>query len=316
MGSGSLIRLVLQQAGSSQKELAAKLNVSSAQISKWKAGEYISFDMEQKLKTLAGIGDRNPDVVWWVGGIEQADKWARLFRYLADCAVDVAECSYKSPLEDDAENLMRNVFYALREAGAVIPKTFPKDIDFDYAIDVEDNNESEELFLNLYEKNAYSSLIYEILQAYAQHYDFYIAYIRNGIAIDAPMDSCFDEIDQIESCMVDLALAKIGADSTILPKFKQFKCETLRNYRSWVEALKEAAYSKKMPLRAELMHLVSEDPGFLTHEAEAEAMGFNSTRIHPDIYMNEILIGMRTVHQVLPAICKKLGITEEELFRV
>lgn len=305
MRSGNLIRLVLRQAGCSQKALAAKLKVSPAQISKWKAGEHISFDMEQRLKSLAGIGDRNPDVVWWTGGIEKADKWARLFRYLADCAVDAAECSYQSPIGEDLEELMWSVFCSLRDAGAEIPKTFPKEIDFDYEMVFEE--EDEELFFRLTEENAYSSLIYEILRAYAQHYDFYIAYIRD-IVIDGAMNSYFSEFDQIESCLVDLALAKVGGGVAILPSFRQFRSKTLRNYREWIEALKETAYKNKIPLRAELMHLVSEDPEFLTHEAEA--LGFNSRRIHPDIYMNEILEGMRLVRQVLPAICKKLGISE------
>ena len=49
----------------------------------------------------------------------------------------------------------------------------------------------------------------------------------------------------------------------------------------------------------------------MSHEAEAESLGFNAGRIHPDIYMNELLVGMRVIHQVLPAILKKLGIEEE-----
>ncbi len=49
----------------------------------------------------------------------------------------------------------------------------------------------------------------------------------------------------------------------------------------------------------------------LGHDAEAESLGFNGSRIHPDAYMNELLVGMRTIHQVLPAILKKLEIFDE-----
>lgn len=310
MRSANLINLVLQQTHYSQKELAAKLKVSAAQISKWKAGEHISHEMEEKLKVMAAIGERDPDIVYWTGGIDQADKWMRLFMHLAETAVENSDCSYVcAPLEDETESLLWNAFYTLIEAGATIPKEFPQEIDFNYDADYEEN---EEAFETLYETNTYSNLIYITLKAFVDQYDFYAAYIQYLMWED-DLDLYDTEACNLEPCLFGLALAKVGDNYPILTNFKEFRYQTFKDCKKWLEIIKDTAIKNQIPLKAELMHLVSEDPGYLTHEAEAEALGFNSNRIHPDIYMNEILESLRLMHRVLPAICRKLGITEEEL---
>jgi hypothetical protein len=85
----------------------------------------------------------------------------------------------------------------------------------------------------------------------------------------------------------------------------------LKKYKNWLAIVKNKAMGAGVPLRAELMDLVYHSSFTLGHDAEAESLGFNDNRIHPDIYMNELLIGMRTMHQVLPFIMKKMGIDEE-----
>lgn len=310
MGSANLISLTLRQTNYTQKELAEKLKVSAAQVSKWKAGEYVSYDMEEKLKVLAAIGNRDPDIVYWTGGTEQADKWMRLFVHLAETAYENSESSYTcAPLQEEVEFFLWNIFNALIEAGTEIPKEFPQEIDFNYD---SDDEESEEEFERLYETNSYSSVIYKSLIAFVKQYDFYVAYLQDIMWEDS-LNLENTAACNIESCLFSLALAKIGDNYPILSNFKDFRYKVFKDYKKWLEIVKDSAIKKQIPLKAELMHLVSEDPEYLVHEAEAEALGFNSNRIHPDIYMNEILESLRLMHHVLPIICKKLGITEEEL---
>src|ERR1700733_6459923 len=96
------IELALAMLGSNQKELAARLRVSPTQISKWKKGEYMSSEMEDRIKALTKIGDMHPSVVRWAGSLKDAKKWEKLFRYLAEIAEEAAETGYNTyPLQDE-----------------------------------------------------------------------------------------------------------------------------------------------------------------------------------------------------------------------
>ncbi len=66
--------------------------------------------------------------------------------------------------------------------------------------------------------------------------------------------------------------------------------------------LKERAFSTGIPLRAELLDMVYQSDEELGMETKKKRLGFNSSQLHLDIYMNELLQGMRIIYQVLPVI--------------
>jgi hypothetical protein len=157
------------------------------------------------------------------------------------------------------------------------------------------------------DENPYSVLIYRIYKSLTDVYGFYAAYVDELISDND--DLINTDADNIEPCLIELAASKVeDIDEQFAPKFGKFRYKVRKQYTEWLTLVKDKSFRAGTPLRAELMDMVNDDHDSLGHTAEAESLGFNSSRLHPDIYMNELLEGMRVIHQILPVIMKKLGI--------
>jgi transcriptional regulator with XRE-family HTH domain len=82
--SKARVELALKILSCNQKDLARRVAVSPTQISKWKNGEHMSTDMEDKFRALVDIGEKHPEFVLWADSLEDADKWDRLIHRLAE----------------------------------------------------------------------------------------------------------------------------------------------------------------------------------------------------------------------------------------
>lgn len=306
MDSSALVQLALKTLQCTQKELASQLGVSTTQVNKWKkSGGHMSQAMQDKLRTLAQIDDKDPNFVLLAGSLSNSNRWEKLIHYLAFIAQQGAETGYDTePLNDEYGLLCGEIFRIFEELGVVIPKDFPAELDFDYEFDEDDR------LAGLIETDPYVNLIYEIFASMNDVYGFYAAYISE-LMFDDELDLFDTPACNIEPCLLMLAASKIEDKLDFTPKFRQFKYHIQKDYEEWLNLVKDRAFRAGIPLRAELLHLIYESHQALGHEAEAESLNLNATRIHPDIYMNELLVGMRVIHQVLPAILKKLGIEDE-----
>lgn len=307
----ALVQLAMSTLACNQRALAERLSVSPTQISKWKKGEHMSAEMQDRLRGLTGIGKHDASFVVRAGTKNDAERWKRVVDYLADRADEEAETGYSTYLfEDDADLrylLCSLTFSTLENIGLEIPSGFPNEMDID--ID-EDDESSVEAYANVLDEHPVPNTIKKIFKAMSNLSGFNSAYIQYLID-DEKLELWDTDAVNIEPCLIDLAASKIDIDAKLAPKQMAFRREVRRDYVKWLTLVKDKAFRAGIPLRAELLDLVFGDDEQAGHAAEAESLGFNENRLHPDIYMNEILVGMRIIHQVLPAILTKLGIKEE-----
>jgi transcriptional regulator with XRE-family HTH domain len=300
----TLVDLALKALACSQKELAAKLKVSPSQITKWKKGEYMSSEMRDKLNAFAGIGELDSDFVVLAGTVEEAVKWDKLIHFLAAAACDEEETGYRTDiLEDDLYMLDCQIFQILEEMGVSIPERFPAELELDY------KSETDDLFDTIFQ-NPYAGLIYNIFLSLNNVYGFYTAYVEELMSNDE-LDLYETDAVNIESSLLRLAACKIDVSAELAPKFNEFKHSELEDFREWLTTVKHKTISAGVPLRAEIFDLINNSSDELRADAETESFGFNAVRLHPDIYMNELLTGMRAIQKALPFIMKKMGIYEE-----
>ena len=305
MYSESLIKLAIIGLQCSQKELAGILKVSPTQISKWKSGERMSTDMGERITSLLELGTCDPDVAYWTGGIEQAIKWKQLIQFLASSALDRRETDYISEIliddEDDYE-LTQQTLSTLRNMGVKIPTPFPEELTYWDA-------RTPDLQFK-YDNNPLAALIEKAFEAANGIYSFYAAYIDTALSFEIDGHQLSTKI----YCgLIPLCFAKTGKQNGLTPNFNLFQHHTISDLGSSIDSIKKLAFQHNIPLNVELSDLITDNSDDLNIESDAETIGANQTRIHPDIYMNELLQNQRSIMKALPIICKKLGITSEEL---
>nr|WP_308808033.1 helix-turn-helix transcriptional regulator [Providencia sp. PROV266] len=305
MFSDDLIALALKLLSCSQKDLASDLNVSPTQISKWKRGEYMSQDMEELIRQKLGIGDLNPSFILLAGSVDNTAKWQKLISYMAGLAAEYTETGYvTAPLVEETEFLACEIIQLFVDMGVKIPDQFPSELDIDF-----DDDENDGDIDGLLDNNQYTIAIKKIFNALNDVYGFYVAYVDDLMMNDS-LELYDTDAVNIEPRLLFLAATKVDMDISFAPKFREFVFQTNNEYTSWINTVKNKAFQAGIPLRAELLNLVHKRHDELGHEAEAESLGINNNRIHPDIYMNEILTGIRLIHQVLPKIMEKLEIDD------
>jgi len=309
MSNASLVTLALEILQCNQTELAEKLKVSKVQVSKWKNGESMSWEMQQKLTKILKIDDLDPEFILRTGSLQDAKKWKKLMIFLGEMADEGSDNTIRCErLRDDFGSLISDVFDLLISIGVEIPKSFPVDLDIkggylDWVCDEEADEDREALLYG----NPYCAFIRELFGKLTDVNAFFSKYMFHHIYGD--LDGVGNEMDYR---LLDLAATNMSPDVKFAPKFSVFKRRTIADYEEWIGDFKVAMFNAGKPLEVEYMDLVKESSDSLSVAVERDELGFDH-RIHPDIYMNELLTTTRRIDAILPLILKKLDIDPEEI---
>src|SRR4051812_5195733 len=220
--SANLIDHILNHTDLSQADLARKLKVSRAQVSKWKAGDYLSSERTSELLTLAGLFD-TVCVEWaiFAKSAENAQAW---YSYVLEILEDVEwGDSLKDFFREMPDIYAGHLITDLCDLGAKIDQPAPATrwVDED-----------------VYEQTPLASVLFSILETWGQLKDW----IDNMLDCDDMTSEAecelFDITSDLEWLAFDLSLkhvertqlTAIGVDEAKLDALVTTSREKVKSY--------------------------------------------------------------------------------------
>jgi len=150
------------------------------------------------------------------------------------------------------------------------------------------------------QRNSYYCVIDGIFHSLVEVSELLGAYAEK---LDREATTLPDE-HKLGAILLDLAIFKIEVDEDFAPNINEFRRSLVSKSKRWLAALRDSSACVGKPLRAELIKMIDEDAKNPIHEQGSERVSFGP--VHPDVYMNEILVTFRMLSRVLPMILEKL----------
>lgn len=240
----NIIDVIIAKTGMKQLDIAKKLDVSRAQVSKWKSGEDIPADRRKVLNEMAGLfGD---DVEWSIltKTPENAEKWIHFFKEYHENYLEVDPCN---KLSEDPEDWVPEMLVLFDKVGIKIPETAP---------DPDSEDDGEDMAVAFY------SLVREYLESYAALTNWYEINIGELSDLDDDiLGSTFD----FEHYITEFALVYV--DKNILDslcadhsKVSNIVAEARKNLSKLIIDIVKIMVNKNLPIMRDYFALINAHP--------------------------------------------------------
>ena len=235
----NIIDVIIAKTGMKQMDIAEKLGVSRAQVSKWKKGADIPYNRRKELNEMAGLfGD---DIEWSLltKTPENAEAWIHFFQEYNSDYTDVYPCSN---LSDSPDVWVPSMLTLFDKIGIKLPETAP------------DPDSEEDI-------SEFTTFVMKYIESYAAKinwYDVNITSINND-------DDIIDEILELESWMTDLAIDHVNVDmlrslGADLSKVREVVQEARKKIHDIIEAIVEGMVENGIPIMIDYFEILYKDP--------------------------------------------------------
>jgi transcriptional regulator with XRE-family HTH domain len=244
--ASTLIDVVLKKTGLKQMDIAKKLGVSRAQISKWKSGEDIPDDRRTVLNEMAGLFGDDTEWALLTKTPENAESWIKFFEDRHENCLDVDPCEI---FADESEFRVPEMLLMFNSIGIKIPEKAP-DIDSD-----ED-----------YEGTDFDSLITNYLESFSaltRWYEINISSINNDEVFEDTLDLAHYITEYALKYVDQDILTKLGADLSIVAKTVT---ETKKEMTDTIEDIIDTMLNSNAPIMTDYFDLINKAPYVLDDE--------------------------------------------------
>lgn len=309
MTQNNLILLALKKLDCSQKELGKMLDVSPTQISLWKKGESMSENKISSLKIILSISDssEDEDLLNHVNGDKiEYKRWLNFFKAIARDASEDIESMTVTVVESDGRDIedciIPSFLYSCERSGFKLPQKLPDYIPVDFSADSKFDEKINDRIYN----EPFTKIIRATFSAMVSIEDYHGLFLSD----------LTDDFDNLEISMNTTSYSFIRGvkeyardmiTNENMPTFQEYFNEIYKLMKSQINLVKKLSFEKNVPIKTEFMDFITEDLDHLYDVCEQNHFRMKRS-IHPDIYMNELIVTGRENNKLLKAIAEKLDI--------